>query len=196
MIGLHQIQCFACDPKTNGTNYNLLGVKDISSIEKNSADEENLVELYNADNHQKNNDCDDNSNENFNEESNEDHVNNDDYDEENNLDDDDEENNEDTGELPSTLGMLKCSSQKCLQKNNMSPTALVSCSNPKYSEKNHAECFKDFMNRSKSLKFEVKVGLHVVPPCGVAVSSSQQVQSVSDGSAMAKWAQDITYNSQ
>ncbi len=116
---------------TNGTNCIILGEKDISSIEEDSADEENVAELDDADKI-KENDCDDNSNENFNEDSNEDNVKDDNCNEEN-------ENNigndsQDMRKFPSTPGRLKCSYCKCLQKNNTAPTALVSCSNPKCSK--------------------------------------------------------------
>jgi hypothetical protein len=59
------IVCFASDPETNGTNYTILGKKDLSSIEEDSADKEFSVELDDADKLQKN-ECDNNNNGNFN----------------------------------------------------------------------------------------------------------------------------------
>jgi hypothetical protein len=42
------IVCFACNPETNITSCTILGEKDISYIEEDSADKEYLVELDEA----------------------------------------------------------------------------------------------------------------------------------------------------
>ncbi len=45
---LDSIVCFACDHETNGTNYTILGEKNLSSIKEDSVDKELSVELDDA----------------------------------------------------------------------------------------------------------------------------------------------------